>query len=59
MRYRWFSLNAAVPIEGANRAGLRQLFHYSARSAVNLSLLSYVQPDDPDRSEVELSLKGK
>ena len=59
MRYRWFSLHAAVSIDGANRAGLRQLFHYGARSSVNLSLLSYMEPDDPDRSEVELRLKRK
>jgi len=26
---------------------------------VNLSLLSYVEPDDPDRSELELRLKRK
>jgi hypothetical protein len=25
VRYRWFSLHAAVSIEGANRAGLRQV----------------------------------
>jgi hypothetical protein len=48
--YRWFSLHAAVSIEGTNRSGLRQLFHYGARSSVNLSFLSYVTPDDPDRS---------
>ena len=59
VRYKWFSLHAAVSIEGSNRAGLRQLFHYGARSSVNLSLLSYVEPDDPDRSELELRLKRK
>jgi hypothetical protein len=59
VRYRWFSLHAAVTIDGTNRAGLRQLFHYGARSSVNLSLLSYVTPEDPDRSEVELRLKRK
>ncbi len=59
LRYKWFSLHAAVSIEGSDRAGLRQLFHYGARSAVNLSLLSYVQPGDPDRSDVELKLKRK
>jgi len=59
VRYRWFSLHAAVSIEGSNRAGLRQLFHYGARSSVNLSFLSYMEPDDPDRSEVELILKRK
>jgi len=59
VRYRWFSLHAAVSIEGTNRSGLRQLFHYGARSSVNLSLLSYVTPDDPDRSELELRLKRK
>lgn len=26
---------------------------------MNLSLLSYVTPDDPDRSELELKLKRK
>ena len=59
VRYKWFSLHAAVSIDGTNRSGLRQLFHYGARSSVNLSLLSYVEPDDPDRSEVELRLKRK
>jgi hypothetical protein len=59
VRYKWFSLHAAVAIEGANRSGLRQLFHYGARSSVNLSLLSYVTPEDPDRSELELRLKRK
>ena len=48
-----------MSIEGSNRSGLRQIFHYGARSSVNLSLLSYVEPDDPDRSEVELRLKRK
>ena len=59
VRYKWFFLHAAVSIEGANRSGLRQFFHYGARSAVNLSLLSYLEPDDPDRSDVELRLKRK
>ena len=59
VRYKWFSLHAAVTIEGENRSGLRQLFHYGARSSVNLSLLSYVTPEDPDRSELELRLKRK
>ena len=59
VRYRWFSLHAAVTIDGMDRAGLRQLFHYGARSSVNLSLLGYVEPDDPDRSDVELRLKRK
>jgi hypothetical protein len=59
VRYKWFSLHSAVSIEGTNRAGLSQLFHYGARSSVNLSLLSYVTPDDPDRSELELKLKRK
>ena len=45
VRYKWFSLHAAVSIEGTNSAALRQLFHYGARSSVNLSLLS--DPDDP------------
>ena len=55
LRYRWFSLHAAVAIEGGDRAGLRQLFHYGARSSVNLSLLSYVTPDDPDQGSSELA----
>jgi hypothetical protein len=55
VRYKWFSLHAAVAIEGANRSGLRQLFHYGARSSVNLSLLSYVTPDDPDQGSSELA----
>ncbi len=45
VRYKWSSLHAAVSIAGTNRAGLRQLFHYGARSSVNLSLLSYMNPD--------------
>jgi hypothetical protein len=53
VRYRWFSLHAAVTIDGTNRAGLRQIFHYGARSSVNLSLLSYVTPDDPDQGSSE------
>ncbi len=59
MRYRWFSLHAAVKIEGTDRAGLMQLFHYGARSSVNLSLLIYVEPDDSDRGDLELRLKRK
>jgi hypothetical protein len=59
VRYRWVSLHGAATIDGTNRAGLRQHFHYGARSSVTLSLLSYVTPDDPDRSEVELRLKRK
>jgi hypothetical protein len=42
-----------------DRSGPRQLFHNGARSSVNLSLSSNVEPDDPDRSEVELRLKRK
>jgi hypothetical protein len=34
-------------------------FHYGARSSVSLSLLSYVTPEDPERSELELRLKRK
>jgi hypothetical protein len=59
VRYRRFSLYAAAAIEGGDRAGLRQLFHYGARSSVNRSLLSYVNTDDPDRSELELKHKRK
>jgi len=59
VRYRWFSLHAAVKIEGTGRACLRQLFHLlfvgGARSSVNLSLLSYVEPDDPDQGSSELA----
>ncbi len=51
LRYKWFSLHAAISIEGSDRAGLRQLFHYGARSAVNLSLLSYVPPSAIAKSE--------
>ncbi len=45
----------AVSIEGTNRAGLRQLFHYGARSSVNLSILSFVTPEDPDQGSSELA----
>jgi hypothetical protein len=55
VRYKWFSLHAAVSIDGTDRSGLRQLFHYGARSSVNLSLLSYVEPDDPDQGSSELA----
>jgi hypothetical protein len=55
VRYRWFSLHAAVKIEGTNRAGLRQLLHYGARPSVNLSLLSYVELDGPDQGSSELA----
>lgn len=55
----WISLHASVSIEGSNRAGLRQLCHYSVGSSVNLSLLSYAEPNDPDRSELELHLMRK
>jgi len=59
VRYKWFSLHAGVSIDGTNRAGLRQLFHYGARSSVNLALLSYANPEDPDRSDLGLRLKRK
>ena len=59
VRYKWFSLHAAVAIDGTNRSDLRQLFYYGARSSVNPSMLSYVTPEDPDRSELELKLKRK
>ncbi len=55
VRYKWFSLHAAVSIDGTDRSGLRQLFHYGARSSVNLSLLSYVEPNDPDQGPSELA----
>ena len=32
VRDKWFSFHAAVSIEGPDRAGLRQLFHYGANS---------------------------
>lgn len=57
IKYKWFSLHAAVTIDGSDRAGLKQLFRYASRSSVNISQLSYVTPDDPDRSDVMLKLK--
>ena len=54
-RYKWFSLHAAVAIDGTNRSDLRQLFYYGARSSVNPSMLSYVTPDDPDQGSSELA----
>jgi hypothetical protein len=44
LRYNWFSLHAAVSIDGANRSGVRQLFHLFClarkiiRQSVNLEL---------------------
>jgi len=56
-------LHAAVSIDGTNRLGLRQLFQQffvgGARSSVNLSILSYLEPEDPDRGDVELCRKRK
>ena len=57
--YKWLSLHAGVAIKGDDRDGLKRLFRYAARSSVSLSQLSYVTPDDPDRSEVELHLKRR
>jgi hypothetical protein len=47
IRYKWFSLHAAVAIKGDDRACLKQLFRYTSRPSVSLSQLSYVTPDDP------------
>lgn len=57
IKYKWFSLHAAVVIDGADREGLKRLFRYASRPSVNLSQLSYATPDDPDRSDVVLKLK--
>ena len=57
IRYKYFSLHAAVKIEGPDREGLKNLLRYAARSAVNLTQLSYVTPEDPSRSEIELEMK--
>ena len=57
IRYKWFSLYAGVVIEGENRVGLKRLSRYAARPSATLSMLSYVTPEDPDRSDVELALK--
>jgi hypothetical protein len=57
IKYKWFSLHAGVAIKGEDRFGIKRLFRYTARSSVSLSQLTYVTPEDPDRSEVELMLK--
>ena len=57
VRYKWLSLHAGVAIKGEDRDGLKRLFRYAARSSVAVSQLSYVTPEDPDRSDVELKLK--
>ena len=50
IRYKWLSLHAGVAIKGEDRDGLKRLFRYAARSSVAVSQLSYVTPEDPDRS---------
>ena len=57
IRYKWLSLHGGVAIKGEDRDGLKRLFRYAARSSVAVSQLSYVTPEDPDRSDVELKLK--
>ena len=57
--YKWLSLHAGVAIKGDDRDGLKRLFRYAARSSVSLSQLSYMTPEDPDRSDVELHLKRR
>ena len=57
VRYKWLSLHAGVAIKGEDRDGLKRLFRYAARSSVAVSQLSYVTPEDPDRSDVALKLK--
>lgn len=57
IRYKWFSLHAGIVIKGDDRIGLKRLFRYAARSSVSLSQMTYVTPEDPARSDVELALK--
>jgi hypothetical protein len=57
------SRSSAVNVQSGVLSGISTSFapdeNAGARSSVNLSLLSYVTPDDPDRSELELRLKRK
>ena len=57
--YKWLSLHAGVYVEGDERERLINLFRYVARSAISPSRLSYVDPDDPDKSDIRLELKRK
>lgn len=59
IKYRWFSLHAGVAIKGGDRQGLLRLLRYTSRSSVSPSRLSYVDPTQPDDSELELALKRK
>ena len=55
--YKWMSLHANVYVAGDDRDGLVNLFRYMSRSAVSPSLLSYVNPDEPEVSSIRLALK--
>ena len=57
--YKWLSLHAGVYVEGDERERLINLFRYVARSAISPSRLSYVDPGDPDKSDIRLELKRK
>lgn len=50
VRYKWLSIHAGVAIKGEDRDGLKRLFRYASRSSVAVSQLTYVTPEDPDRS---------
>lgn len=54
---RWFSLHAGVHIEGDDRDGLRKLIRYTSRPAVHPSQLSFVNPLNPNRSDIKLHIK--
>ena len=55
--YKWLSLHAGVYVEAGDRDGLRQLLRDTSRSAVSPSRLSYVDPDEPETSNIRLALK--
>ncbi len=57
VKFKWFSLHAGVAIKADDRFGLKKLIRYTSRSAVSPSRLSYVDPANPETSEVKLGLK--
>ena len=57
--YKWLSLHAGVYVQGEERERLMNLFRYVARSAISPSRLSYVNPDDPETSDIRLELKNR
>ncbi len=56
VHYKYFSLHAGVAIKGEDRFGLKKLIRYTSRSAVSPSRLTYVDPANPESTEVRLTL---